>query len=95
MEKRLASGIGVWFEQEIENALRAVDLANEDVASLVPTAEMQIYRRGYVAAINALAATFGVNYRTGDVQDSIQSPGNSSQTNGFAIHKSSTDMPNM
>ena len=63
MEKRLASGIGVWFEQQIEDALQAVNEANEDIADLVPTAEMRIYRRGYVAAINAISATFGCNYK--------------------------------
>lgn len=62
--RRLASGIGVWFEQEIENALRAADLANADVASAVPTREMEIYRSGYMAAINTLSAAFGCNYRT-------------------------------
>ena len=45
MEKRLASGIGVWFEQEIENALRGIDEVNLDITSVVPTREMEIYRR--------------------------------------------------
>ncbi len=63
MKKRLSSGIGVWFEKEIENALKAIDFANKDVSELVPTPEMQVYRQGYQAAINAMAASFGVNYR--------------------------------
>jgi len=62
--KRLSSGIGVWFEQEIENALQAIDAANLDVAEFVPTQEMRLYRKGYAAAINAIAAALGVNYRS-------------------------------
>ena len=62
--KRLSSGIGVWFEQEIENTLQAIDAANLDVAEFVPTQEMRIYRKGYAAAINAVAAALGLNYRS-------------------------------
>ena len=90
MEKRLASGIGVWFEQEIENALRAIDIANEDVANLVPTPEMQVYRKGYTAAINALAATFGVNYRSASQLASEHKPTLATQTNGFLIQSLTT-----
>jgi hypothetical protein len=63
--RRLASGIGVYFEKEIENALRAVDEANNDIAKVINTREMDIYRKGFSAAIDAVAVTFGLNYRSG------------------------------
>jgi len=64
MQKRLASGIGVWFEKDIENALMSLDTANEEIYSLIQTPEMKIYRHGYSAAITAMATMFGCNYRS-------------------------------
>jgi hypothetical protein len=63
-DKKLITGIGVWAEKDIENTLRGVDVANLDVATIVPTPEMQIYRRGYAAAISAMSVAFGLNYRS-------------------------------
>lgn len=62
MAQKRPSGIGVWFKEEIENTLRAVDLANLDVAQHIHTPEMNLYRRGYEAAIDSLASAFGIEY---------------------------------
>jgi len=52
--------LNVWFRDDIKNALVAVDSANLDIASVVDTPEVRIYRRGYEAAIRAVAAAFGI-----------------------------------
>lgn len=54
-------GLKVWFRDEIYNTINAVDIANRDIAEGVPTQEMIIYRRGYVAALRAVAAAFGLS----------------------------------
>lgn len=58
---RRPPSVRTWFPDEIENALRAVDQANNSVASAIKTPEMDLYRLGYVDALNALAAVFGVD----------------------------------
>lgn len=55
-------GLQVWFRDEIQNALTAVDTANLDLVSSIDSPEIQMYRKGYVAAIRAVAAAFGVPY---------------------------------
>jgi len=62
MAQKRPSGIGVWFKEEIENTLRAVDLANFDVSQHIHTPEMHLYRLGYEAAIDSLASAFGIQY---------------------------------
>lgn len=62
MAAETATGIGVWFRDEIEAIIRAVDVANMDVARHIETPEMRLYRLGYEAAIDALATAFGVGY---------------------------------
>jgi hypothetical protein len=42
--------------------LTAVDTANLDLVSSFDSPEIQIYRKGYAAAIRAVAAAFGVPY---------------------------------
>ena len=60
--------LDVWFRDDIRNALVAVDSANLDIASVVDTPEVRIYRRGYEAAIRAVAAAFGIQMK-------VQPPG--------------------
>lgn len=55
-------GLKVWFRDEIQNTLVAIDTANLDLVSAIDSAEMQIYRKGYAAAIRAVAAAFGIPY---------------------------------
>jgi hypothetical protein len=55
-------GLKVWFRDEIQNALIAVDTANLDLVSSIDSPEIQIYRKGYAAAIRAVAAAFGLPY---------------------------------
>jgi len=62
MAKQRLNGIGVWFSEEIENALRGIDAANLSVAQHIDTSEMKMYRLGYEAAIEAMAAVFGIRY---------------------------------
>ena len=60
--ERLDHSSGVWFPEEILNALAAVERANADVAAAVNTPEMALYRRGWESAIGAMAAAFGLAY---------------------------------
>lgn len=55
--------VRTWFPDEIENTIRAIDQANNDVAQHIRTPEMQLYRLGYEAAIDALVTAFGLDYR--------------------------------
>lgn len=55
-------GLKVWFRDEIQNTLIAIDTANQDLVSNIDSAEIQIYRKGYAAAIRAIAAAFGIPY---------------------------------
>jgi hypothetical protein len=56
------SGLRVWFRDEIEHTIEAVDLANRDIARHINTPEMTMYRMGYEAAIEAFATAFGIRY---------------------------------
>ncbi len=56
------AGFNCWFRDDINNALRAIDSASAEVFNLVNTPEMQLYRRGYEAAIRAMAEAFGIHY---------------------------------
>lgn len=62
MTRHSRSGSGIWFADDIENILTAVDEANLDVARHVDTPEMRVYRLGYEAAIEAIATAFGIAY---------------------------------
>lgn len=55
-------GLKIWFRDEIQNALAAVDIASTDLLSGIDSSEIQMYRRGYAAAIRAVAAAFGLSY---------------------------------
>ena len=55
-------GFKIWFRDEIENVIHAVDAANNDIASCVGTPEVALYRKGYEAALNAVAEALGVRY---------------------------------
>jgi hypothetical protein len=72
-------GLKVWFRDEIQDALTAVDTANMDVVSTINSPEIQMYRKGYAAAIRAVAAAFGVSYSpqalSSTEPDVIDSPG--------------------
>ncbi len=57
-----SSRLNVWFKDDIQNALRAIDSANAELFSVVNTPELQIYRRGYEAALRAMAEAFGLRY---------------------------------
>ena len=60
--ERRNHGSGVWFPDEIMDALSAVNTANLDVAQHIDTPEMRLYRSGFEAAIGALAQAFGLTY---------------------------------
>jgi|YNPNPStandDraft_1061719.scaffolds.fasta_scaffold15091_3 hypothetical protein len=61
--ERRNQGIGVWFRNDILDTLTAIDAANWDVAQYIDTPEMRLYRKGYEAAIQAMAAAFGLSYQ--------------------------------
>ena len=58
------AGFNCWFRDDINNALRAIDSASAEVFDLITTPEMRLYRRGYEAAIRAMAEAFGIHYAT-------------------------------
>ena len=58
------SRLNVWFKDDIQNALSAIDSANADLFQTINTPEMQLYRRGYEAALRAMAEAFGLRYDT-------------------------------
>lgn len=55
-------GLGIWFKDEIEDILLAIDEANLDMASRFDTPEVRIYRQGFTAAISAVATAFGIRW---------------------------------
>ena len=55
-------GAGPWFASEVMDILGAVDGANLDIAAVIQTPEMALYRRGFEAAIGAVAQAFGLWY---------------------------------
>lgn len=52
--------VRTWFPDEVFNVLQSVVLANGDLADAIDTPEMALYRRGFDAAIAAIAASFGI-----------------------------------
>jgi len=56
------SGLNFWSRDDINNALRAIDLASAEVFAAIDTPEVQLYRRGYEAAIRAMAEAFGIHH---------------------------------
>ncbi len=62
MAYRDNSGLDIWFKDEILQTLKAVDMANLDVAGEIDSLEMRLYRRGFEAAIRSVAAAFGLEY---------------------------------
>lgn len=54
--------VRTWFPDEIANTLLAVAMSNGDIADAINTPEMALYRRGFDAALAAVAAGFGIDY---------------------------------
>jgi hypothetical protein len=59
-----SSGLDVWFKEDIQNALKAVDSANAELFKVINTPEMRLYRQGYEAAIRAVAEAFGIRHES-------------------------------
>ena len=66
------TGLRVWFRDEIENALLAVNTSNEAIAKHVNTPEMALYQLGFATAIKAVAVAFGVEWKDNE-DDTTQS----------------------
>ena len=62
MRRTRSCGFKIWFRDEIENVIHAVDAANSDIASCIDTPEMALYRKGYEAALHAVAQALGIDY---------------------------------
>ncbi len=62
-------GLEVWFRDDIQNTLRAVDSANSDLFKTISTPEMRLYRQGYEAAIRAIGEAFGIRYKPANPHD--------------------------
>ena len=52
--------LGIWSKDEILQAMRAIDMANRSIADQIDTPEMHLYRRGFEAALRAVAEAFGM-----------------------------------
>lgn len=50
----------VFSREDIQNILRAIDSANRALAVHLPLAEVGIYRAGFTAAMEAVAAAFDI-----------------------------------
>ena len=67
----------VYVRDDIENVLRAIDRANCDLLTLLGSTEADIYRSGFVAALQAVATAFSIRF-TSD-------PANSDNTNRLPL----------
>lgn len=61
MGQRRAPSVRTWFPDEVEAILRAVMMANGDLADAISSPEMKLYRRGFDAAVAAIAAAFQID----------------------------------
>ncbi len=50
----------VFWREDIQSILRAIDRANASLAAHLPLAEVAIYRAGFAAALQAVATSFDV-----------------------------------
>lgn len=50
----------VYLRSDIENALVAIEKANAALAEQVPLAQVAIFRAGFTAALQAVAASFDI-----------------------------------
>jgi hypothetical protein len=57
-----SSGLSFYYRDDIANALRAVDVAKEELLAAINAPEMEPYRQGYEAALRATAEAFGLTY---------------------------------
>lgn len=51
----------VFLRDDVENIMKAVDRANASLVNHLPMEEVAIYRAGFVAAMQAMAAAFDVS----------------------------------
>jgi hypothetical protein len=61
--RRLDRSCGIWYRDDILDVLSSVDAANWDIARHIATPQMRIYRQGFEAALQAIAAAFGLSYK--------------------------------
>jgi len=54
-------GMDVWFKEDIRNILFSINTANADIADYADDPQVMAYRRGYLAALIAMAAAFGIS----------------------------------
>ena len=57
----ITPSVRTWFPDELANILLAVHQANGDIADAVDTPEVRLYKRGFDAALNAIAAAIGID----------------------------------
>ena len=60
MTRRLAQGIGCFFEMDIKNAADGLECQVVNISGIVGTKEMEIYLKGYTDALNGIRNIFGV-----------------------------------
>ena len=54
-DTKLASGMGIWFEQQLVDMLTALRQTSGGITTLLNTEQAQLYQAGFDAAINAMA----------------------------------------
>ena len=54
----------VWYVEDIENILRAMELSCQQLAAQVEDPDVVSFRRGFMAALAATATSFGIRVDT-------------------------------
>ena len=54
-------GIELWFKEDIRNILIATNVSSAATAGDIPDPAVQVYRRGYQAAIVAMGLACGIS----------------------------------
>lgn len=59
--KHLSSNMGIWFEQELQDVLRAILQTSTGITDHVLNEKATIYQAGFTAAVQAIAVALGVS----------------------------------
>jgi hypothetical protein len=51
----------VFVRNDIENVLKAIDIAYASLADQIPARDVTVHRAGFIAALNSVSAAFGIS----------------------------------
>jgi len=83
--RRLDRSCGIWYRNDILDVLSSVDAANWDIARHIATPQMRIYRQGFEAAMQAIAAAFGLSYKPPVYASENVATGENPEDDSFAL----------